>query len=81
MITINTKYYTTEQLKCLIAGLCVAKEKILDSIERDFNPFCTPECKAYTICTDIKTTLKFLRKEIQKREALNNTEEKRKELK
>lgn len=53
MITISTRYYTTDQLKDLAEGLLVAQNKIIERYECKYDPFCSRECKGYAICTDL----------------------------
>ena len=78
MITISTRYYTTEQLKYIVSGLCLTQERIFKSEECEFMETCIPVCKAYAICTDISNTLDYLIRKIQERESLElhrNTQE------
>ena len=70
MITISTRYYTTEQLKDLVAGLDYAVNRIYDSPECQKYADCTTDCKAYAICHDLDNTREYIWKKIREREAL-----------
>ena len=72
MITISTRYYTTEQLKDLADGLFYAANRIFDSPECAKYAYCTPYCKAYAICRDLDSTIQYIRKKIKEREALES---------
>lgn len=70
MITISTRDYNTEQLKHLSAALYAVKHRIFESDECINETRCTPQCKAYTFCTDISSTWAYINKKIKEREAL-----------
>ena len=70
MITISTRYYTTEQLKDLAEGLFYAANRIFDSPEFEEHADCTTDCKAYAICHDLGSTRQYIWKKIWEREAL-----------
>ena len=70
MITISTRDYTTEQLKCLLDGLFYAANRIFDSPECQKYADCTTDCKAYAICHDLESTRQYIWKKIWEREAL-----------
>jgi hypothetical protein len=70
MITISTKDYTTEQLKHLAFGLCVAQDRIMKSKDCKYDSVCVTDCKAYVICTDLTNTCIYLIKKIKEREVL-----------
>lgn len=70
MITINTRDYTTEQLRHLSAALYTVKYRIFESDECINETRCTPQCKAYAFCTDINSTRAYINKKIKEREAL-----------
>ena len=70
MITISTRCYTTEQLKYLADGLSYAANLIFDSPECENYTDCTTDCKAYSICRDLYSTIQYICKKIKEREAL-----------
>ena len=70
MITISTRCYTTEQLKDLAEGLSYAVNRIFDSPECKQHIDCTTDCKAYSICRDLDSTIQYILKKIKEREAL-----------
>lgn len=72
MITISTRYYTTEQLKYLAAGLSYVANRIFDSPECQKYEDCTTTCKAYAICRDIDNAKLYIWKKIKEREALES---------
>lgn len=72
MITISTRNYTTEQLKDLLAGLYYAANKIYDRPECEEHAHCTTDCKAYAICRDLDSTIQYIWKKIEEREALES---------
>ena len=72
MITISTRYYTTEQLKYLAAGLSYVANRIFDSPECQKYEDCTTDCKAYAICRDLDSTREYIWKKIKEREALES---------
>lgn len=78
MITISTRFYTTEQLKDLAEGLSYAKNRIICSPECKQHTDCTTDCKAYAICRDLYSTIQYIWKKIKERESLElhrNTQE------
>lgn len=70
MITISTRDYTTEQLKHLAFGLCVAQDRIMKSKDCKYDSVCKTDCKAYVICTDLANTCICLVEKIKEREVL-----------
>lgn len=70
MITISTRDYTVEQLKHLSAALYAVKSNILNSNDCKAEMVCTPKCKAYAFCADIRSTHAYISKKIKEREAL-----------
>ena len=72
MITISTRWYTTEQLKDLVEGLSYAANRIFDSPECKQHADCTTGCKAYAICHDLCSTRQYIWKKIWERESLES---------
>lgn len=72
MITISTRDYSIEQLKHLSAALYAVKCNILESKECLAEHFCSPNCKDYAFCTDIRSTHDYICKKIREREALES---------
>ena len=70
MITISTRCYTTEQLKDLAEGLSYAANRIRSSPECKEHVVCTTDCKAYSICRDLDSTIQYMCKKIKERESL-----------
>ena len=70
MITISTRDYTTEQLRYLLKGLTCASKLIFDSPDCEKQAYCTTDCKAYAICSDLCSTGQYICKKIREREAL-----------
>ena len=70
MITISTRDYTTEQLKDLAEGLFYALNRVNYKSECEKYGDCTTDCKAYSICNDLNSTVHYIRKKIKEREAL-----------
>lgn len=70
MITISTRYYTTEQLKDIVEGLSYAENRIICNSECEKYADCTTDCKAYAICRDLGSTRQYIWKKIKEREAL-----------
>ena len=72
MITISTRDYTTEQLKCLLDGLFYAANRIFNSHECQKYEDCTTDCKNYAICRDLVSTIQYISKKIKERESLES---------
>ena len=70
MITINTRDYSINELKHLSAAFYAVKSNIIDSKECKAEMTCTPKCKAYAFCTDIRSTHAYINKKIRERETL-----------
>ena len=70
MITISTRDYTTEQLKCLLDGLEYASKRIFLSPECEEQADCTTGCKAYAICNDLSRARQYIWEKIKERESL-----------
>ena len=69
MITIRTRYYTTEQLKDLAEGLSYAENRIICNSECEKYTDCTMDCKAFSICRDLDSTVQYIWKKIKERES------------
>ena len=70
MITISTRCYTTEQLKDLAEGLSYAKNRIICNSECEKYTDCTTDCKSYSICRDLYSTIQYIWEKIKERESL-----------
>lgn len=69
MITIDAKDYTTQQLKDFARGLSYTLNRIYVSPECEEQEHCTPNCKAYAICEDLRKARSYIWNKIQEREA------------
>lgn len=70
MIEINTRDYTTKQLKDLARGLSHSLARMYVSPECKENENCNPTCKVYATCRDLFNARKYIWKKIKEREAL-----------
>ena len=67
MITISTRCYTTHQLEYLAEGLAYAANRIILNSECEKYADCTTDCKAYAICRDLDSTIRYILKKLKER--------------
>lgn len=66
----NTKDYTRKQLQDFADGFSYVLCKVYASPECEEQEHCTPNCKAYAICEDLRKARNHIWNKIQEREAL-----------